>query len=253
MKLHRGPGSAMAPRRWGYTCPVRSNSIAQRRGGHARQRMRPHNRPARVVDEGATLLSHGPPARARTEASGGDRGEERRVLRGLGSAESVGSKGRQANLDSADRYATQKVRCALTLLVARRRLARALPPLAPSRCRLAPAPTPPGPTPSSSSASLFLGRSARPTSHAPSHALSEERSPERAPQLAPPPPSRRATPSRRSFAPGHPFNVMAASVELPCFRAAYGLTLHAKAAPVPRVETGRRVLAAWRYMHMSVE
>ena len=46
---------------------------------------------------------------------------------------------------------------------------------------------------------------------------------------------------------------MAASVELPCFRAAYGLTLHAKAAPVPRVETGRRVLAAWRYMHMSVE
>ena len=93
----------------------------------------------------------------------------------------------------------------------------------------------------------------RPTSHAPSHALSEERSPERAPQLAPPPPSRRATPSRRSFAPGHPFNVMAASVELPCFRAAYGLTLHAKAAPVPRVETGRRVLAAWRYMHMSVE
>eukprot|EP00964_Phaeocystis_antarctica_P161422 scaffold133353_cov50-Phaeocystis_antarctica.AAC.1 len=42
-------------------------------------------------------------------------------------------------------------------------------------------------------------------------------------------------------------------VELPCFRAAYGLTLHAKAAPVPRVETGRRVLAAWRYMHMSGE
>jgi len=64
-----------------------------------------------VVDEGATLLSHGPPARARTEASGGDRGEERRVLRGLGSAGSVGSKGRQANLDSADRYATQ--RCAV--------------------------------------------------------------------------------------------------------------------------------------------
>ena len=86
MKLHRGPGSAMAPRRWGYTCPVRSNSIAQRRGGHARQRMRPRNRPARVVDEGATLLSHGPPARARTEASGGDHGEERHVLRGLGSA-----------------------------------------------------------------------------------------------------------------------------------------------------------------------
>ena len=111
MKLHRGPGSAMTPRRWGYTCPVRSNSIAQRRGGHARQRMRPHNRPARVVDEGATLLSHGPPARARTEASGGDRGEERRVLPGLGSAGSVGSKGRQANLDSADRYATQ--RCAV--------------------------------------------------------------------------------------------------------------------------------------------
>ena len=157
----------------------------------------------------------------------------------------------QPRLGRSLRYA--KVRCALTLLVARRRLARALPPLAPSRCRLAPAPTPPGPTPSSSSASLFLGRSARPTSHAPSHALSEERSPERAPQLAPPPPSRRATPSRRSFAPGHPFNVMAASVELPCFRAAYGLTLHAKAAPVPRVETGRRVLAAWRYMHMSVE
>ena len=157
MKLDRGPGSATAPRRWGYTCPVRSNSIAQRRGGHARQRMRPHNRPARVVDEGATLPSHGPPARARTEASGGDHGEERRVLRGLG------SNGRQANLDSADRYAT--LRCALTLLVARRRLARALPPLAPSRCRLAPAPTPPGPTPSSPSASLFLGRSVRPTSH----------------------------------------------------------------------------------------
>ena len=172
------------------------------------------------------------------------------MLRRLGSVGSVGSKGRQANLDSAGRYAGAR-RCDPSSRGGASH-GRAPPP-APSRCRLAPAPTPPGPTPSSSSASLFLGRSARPTSHAPLHALSEERSPERAPQLAPPPPSRRATPSRRSFAPGHPFNVMAASVELPCFRAAYGLTLHAKAAPVPRVETGRRVLAAWRYMHMSVE
>ena len=71
----------------------------------------------------------------------------------------------QPRLGRSLRYARTKVRCALTLLVARRRLARALPPLAPSRCRLAPAPTPPGPTPSSPSASLFLGRSVRPTSH----------------------------------------------------------------------------------------
>ena len=132
-----------------YTCPVRSNSTAQRREGPARQRMRPHNRPARVVDEGPTLLTKVLRFNTCTSPSPAAR-------RGLCLGHPCT---RISQVCCCAGAYPQTVRCAsVALLTLSTSAAAAGEGPAASRRRLVPAPVPPGPTPPSSSASLLVGR-----------------------------------------------------------------------------------------------